>query len=166
MIQPDPHVPNCTFVRDDAESEWLFHTAERPEGIKFDFIHLRMVVTCFDDPRIVIKQAFDNMNPGGWIEFQDMYNETGDPTQEASPMYLIWKAMLQGAASRGRDLHGPAKYEAWLKEAGCKGHLSEKRTDRVPTNISQLWMFSCVASWFPSTPGRGIRDSRRSACGS
>jgi hypothetical protein len=35
----------------------------------FGYIHLRMVFTCFDDTREVIRQAYENMNPGAWIEF-------------------------------------------------------------------------------------------------
>lgn len=80
-IQPDPLLPNLVFQKDDAESPWVF-PAPHPPGaecefpcehkIVFDYVHLRQVVTCFSDPRIVMQQAFDNMNPGGWIEFQDM----------------------------------------------------------------------------------------------
>lgn len=38
-IQPDVEdsLPNCHFVRDDAEDEWIFDHA-------FDYIHLRMMV--------------------------------------------------------------------------------------------------------------------------
>ena len=55
---------NCTWIKEDSEEEWLY-------SHKFDYVHLRMVLTCFNDKRVVIKHAFKNLNPGGWIEFQD-----------------------------------------------------------------------------------------------
>lgn len=30
-----------------------------------------MMLTCFDEMRVVMTQAFQNMTPGGWIELQD-----------------------------------------------------------------------------------------------
>ena len=80
-IQPvDYAPPNCTFVKEDSEEEWLFRK-EPPPGakpedaedlrIQFDFVHLRMVVTCFTDPKRVMRHAFENLKPGGWVEYQD-----------------------------------------------------------------------------------------------
>ncbi|KAK8087532.1 S-adenosylmethionine-dependent methyltransferase, partial [Apiospora hydei] len=46
----------------------------RPEefgDIRFDYIHLRFVVTCFNDHHGVLSQAFNHLKPGGWIEYQD-----------------------------------------------------------------------------------------------
>lgn len=64
-IQPHPDVPNCTFIKDDSEDPWEFR------GIRFDYVHLRFVVTCFNDHNGVLSQAFDHLKPGGWIEYQD-----------------------------------------------------------------------------------------------
>ncbi|KAK8054777.1 S-adenosyl-L-methionine-dependent methyltransferase [Apiospora rasikravindrae] len=61
-IQPDPAAPNCTFIKDDAEDPWEFG------DIRFDYIHLRFVVTCFDNHHGVLSQAFNHLEPGGWIE--------------------------------------------------------------------------------------------------
>lgn len=67
-IQPHLTIANCSFQRDDAEEEvWLFPTPNS----RFDFIHLRFMVTCFDEPKKVMENAFKHLNPGGWIEFQD-----------------------------------------------------------------------------------------------
>ena len=50
-------------MREDAEKDdWVFTH-------KFDYIHLRATFTCFDDPRVVMRKAFDYLNPGGWIEY-------------------------------------------------------------------------------------------------
>lgn len=80
-IQPAPRVPNVVFQKDDAESPWVFPAPHQLDDecvspcthrIMFDYVHLRLVVTCFDDTRNVMRQAFENMNPGGWIEYQDI----------------------------------------------------------------------------------------------
>lgn len=69
-IQPKWRMPNCSFIQDDAEDEWLFGSTEDP--IQFDYVHLRMVITCFDNPRTVMRNAFKSMKPGGWIEYLDI----------------------------------------------------------------------------------------------
>lgn len=62
-IQPESHPANCEFIKEDSEEEWLY-------AHKFDYVHLRFVFTCFQDPKVVVAHAYDNLNPGGWIEYQ------------------------------------------------------------------------------------------------
>lgn len=57
-------VKNCEFIKEDSEQEWIY-------PYKFDYVHARFVFSCFDDPQKVIGEAFKNMKPGAWIEFQD-----------------------------------------------------------------------------------------------
>jgi SAM-dependent methyltransferase len=66
QIHPPYIPPNYEFIKEDSEAEWVF------PDFKFDYVHLRMCCTCFNNTRAVIRNAFDNLNPGGWIEFQDM----------------------------------------------------------------------------------------------
>lgn len=63
-IQPENVLPNVEFIREDCEDQWVF-----PH--KFDYIHGRMLFSCFDNPRGVLEQAFQFLNPGGWIEYID-----------------------------------------------------------------------------------------------
>jgi hypothetical protein len=66
-------------VQDDAEDEWLFGSTDRP--VRFDYVHLRMVATCFDDQLRVMRHAFKNLNPGGYIEYFDtlfQFESVGD----------------------------------------------------------------------------------------
>ncbi|ORY71014.1 S-adenosyl-L-methionine-dependent methyltransferase [Pseudomassariella vexata] len=113
-IQP-PNAPlNCEFLQEDSEEDWVYPL------YKFDYIHLRMVYTCFDDPRKVIRQAFENMNPGGWIEFQDssimLFSGTG---KIAGTGLEHWSnGILHGAAAKGRDILVSQHYKRWLIEAG------------------------------------------------
>lgn len=63
-IQPQNKPVNCEFIKEDSEEPWI-------HDYKFDYVHLRMVFTCFDNPRRIIENAFNHMKPGAWIEFQD-----------------------------------------------------------------------------------------------
>lgn len=119
-IQPDRGLPNCHFVKDDAEAEWLFSAPGKPNGVRFDYIHLRLVMSCFDDTRQVMRQSFDNMTPGGWIEFQDMIIETQAPNNIGSPLSQWWDGMNSGSLTLGRDLAKATKYKIWLEDVGCK----------------------------------------------
>jgi hypothetical protein len=84
-IQPEPRVPNIMFVKDDAEAPGIFplptlegHQCEGQceHRIEFDYIHLRAMFSCFNDPRVIMKKALENLAPGGWIEFQDTTFQT------------------------------------------------------------------------------------------
>lgn len=68
LIQPDLDVPNCEFIKGDAEDD--AHWSDYKGVLPFDYIHFRFVATCFDDVKGVMKHAFDCLSPGGYIEFQ------------------------------------------------------------------------------------------------
>jgi ubiquinone/menaquinone biosynthesis C-methylase UbiE len=71
-IQPQGrNITNCEFIVEDSEKDWVF------PNIKFDYVHFRMTFTCFDDPRKVLYLAYENLNPGGWIEYQDSIFQPG-----------------------------------------------------------------------------------------
>ncbi|ORY67601.1 S-adenosyl-L-methionine-dependent methyltransferase [Pseudomassariella vexata] len=114
-IQPDLEatVPNCEFIKEDAEEEWMYEH-------KFDYVHLRFVGSCFHSHRTVLRHAFDNMNPGGWIEYQDslpeLYRLGG--SAEGSAVKKWCDLMVRGAATMGRDLLVPMHYNNWLIETG------------------------------------------------
>lgn len=52
------HPPNCTFVREDSEELWVHDKM-------FDYIHWRLMFTCFNDFRGMIGRIFENLVPGG-----------------------------------------------------------------------------------------------------
>ncbi|TDZ13654.1 Secondary metabolism regulator LAE1 [Colletotrichum orbiculare MAFF 240422] len=57
--------PNVTFEVDDVEEPWLF-------GRPFDYIHSRMMTSSLSNWRQFIQTSFDNLNPGGYLELQEM----------------------------------------------------------------------------------------------
>lgn len=64
-IQPKFVPPNIVFEINDLEETWTFN---KP----FDFIMARMTVQFFAGPSRYCQQAFEHLNPGGWIECIDV----------------------------------------------------------------------------------------------
>lgn len=63
---PDKYVPpNCRLEVDDMLKKWEF----KEEG-QYELIHIRDLFAAFTDEqwRLVYKQAFNNLAPGGWLE--------------------------------------------------------------------------------------------------
>lgn len=56
--------PNVQFEIDDAEQDWQYYT-------KFDYIHIRSMGGSISDWPRLMRQAYDNLHPGGWIEVVD-----------------------------------------------------------------------------------------------
>ncbi|KAI7785136.1 methyltransferase domain-containing protein [Diaporthe eres] len=113
LIQPEGP-PNCSFIKEDAElDEWTL-------PVVFDYIHLRMIHTCFDDYRALFRKCYDNLEPGGWIELQDAVFKLmcTDGTADGSYIERFSHLILQAGESIGRDLDIPSKYKDMLTEAG------------------------------------------------
>lgn len=118
LIQPPNTPPNCEFIRDDIEDPWVFQ-------IPFDFIHLRVVFTCFDDPKSVLQKIYNNLKPGGWVEYDDTAMELiGDEPSahehlQASAL-ARWNNLLKAGLrnSRGRDPEVTRKLQHWMREIG------------------------------------------------
>ncbi|KAH8649278.1 S-adenosyl-L-methionine-dependent methyltransferase [Xylariales sp. PMI_506] len=114
-IQPSNAPSNITFLKDDAEEEWLFPN-------KFDYVHLRLVFTCFNDPKKLIQEAFKSLNSGGWMEFQDpdaatLLSIDGDTTHLAFKK-LLDTVVVGAKILVGRDIEVAANYKGWMEEVG------------------------------------------------
>ncbi|KXX77833.1 hypothetical protein MMYC01_206970 [Madurella mycetomatis] len=111
-----PPPENCIFLPCiDAEDPWTF----LPPGT-LDYIHLRYVTTCFNSPSTVIRQAFDHLAPGGWIEFQDsdLNMRCEDNTLSGTALERWLRLSVEGAKNVGRDILVTRRYKDWLVEAG------------------------------------------------
>lgn len=118
LIQPANTPSNCEFIRDDIEDPWIFQ-------IPFDFVHLRVVFTCFDNPRNVLQTIYDNLQPGGWVEYQDTAMELmgSDPSTNE---YILasalerWNSYLKAGLrnAKGRDPAVTLKLQHWMREIG------------------------------------------------
>lgn len=114
LIQPTEVVPNCYFVKEDAEAdEWIF---PKP----FDYIHLRLVFTTFNDFDVVLRKVWDNLAPGGWVEFQDHTAEvlSTDGTTTGTALEKLGTNIARGLANVGRDSCRIRGLKARLAEMG------------------------------------------------
>ncbi|KAH8896217.1 S-adenosyl-L-methionine-dependent methyltransferase [Thozetella sp. PMI_491] len=63
-IQPTWVPPNCKFLVDDIEDEWM-------NGDNWDFVHMRCISPWLKDTSKLLKTAYQNLKPGAWIEIQE-----------------------------------------------------------------------------------------------
>ncbi|KAI0121289.1 S-adenosyl-L-methionine-dependent methyltransferase [Xylariales sp. AK1849] len=153
-IQPDADKipPNCNFIKEDSEEEWLF-----PH--KFDYIHLRFVFSCFDDAKRVFQHAVDNLNPGGWIEYHDTCPTMNsmDGNHQGSALDRWSNGIIQGAAATsGRDITVAEEYKHWMIEAGLIG-VKEKRLPWPCSPWPQNPLLKQVGKWQLKNIVGGVR---------
>ncbi|KAL3424766.1 methyltransferase domain-containing protein [Phlyctema vagabunda] len=106
--------PNLRFQIDDLEETWTFTN-------KFDFIYSRMMTGSFSDWPLVLNQAYQNLNPGGFIEIMDCIypTKTDDDTFPENSMLRKWgELMLTGFAATGRPLDSALHSRELLEAAG------------------------------------------------
>ncbi|KAF6823218.1 methyltransferase domain-containing protein [Colletotrichum plurivorum] len=113
-IQPDYVFSNCSFEVDDIEKEWLW-----PEP--FDFIFVRSMIGSFCDWKEFLAKAYDNLEPGGYIELQDnvfpMKCDDGTMTDDFVP--LRWhRLLIEASGKMGRPCTVPPLFEQMLTDAG------------------------------------------------
>lgn len=116
LIQPHNAAENCSFIKENSEyDEWVYEY-QRP----FDFVYMRLVNSCFDNHRTVFKKAYDNLEPGGWIELNDATFELlcTDGSVEGTNIQRWSERMFEAAAACGRDFKVPNKYKQWLIDTG------------------------------------------------
>lgn len=85
-IQPTFVPPNARFEIDDATDEWTWK-----ENF-FDYIHIRMLYGSIDDWPRLYKQAYDHLQPGGWIEQLEIPVEfkTDDGSADENHIITRW----------------------------------------------------------------------------
>ncbi|KAF5501407.1 Secondary metabolism regulator LAE1 [Colletotrichum siamense] len=125
-IQPEWVGPNVKFVVDDVESQWVGDK-------KYDYIFCRCMAACVADWPKLIRTIYDNLNPGGWVEFQDSdfnyYSDDGTLTEKHQ--FKQWsKSLVSALESIGRDPCPGPKLKGWVKDAGFQ-EISHKRL-KVP----------------------------------
>ncbi|WYZ38246.1 hypothetical protein EsH8_III_000160 [Colletotrichum jinshuiense] len=120
-IQPEYVPANCRFEIDDAEDEWTY-------GQKFDYIHGRyMCTSIFDFPKL-FGQIRDNLNPGGWVEFQETVIDfkAVDASLEGTALRRWNDHLLEGVRRAGRDALSPLEYARYMVDAGFRNVQQKK----------------------------------------
>ncbi|MCJ1246420.1 hypothetical protein MMC30_003627 [Trapelia coarctata] len=112
---PVPLPSNVNFLVANAEEEWKFET-------KFDFIHARVLCMAIRDWARLFRQAFDNLQPGGWLECQEvsfpLASYLPEDTRETSP-FINWTCrILEAMQKRGVDLKAAERFAEMLRAEG------------------------------------------------
>ncbi|KAK1994033.1 methyltransferase domain-containing protein [Colletotrichum falcatum] len=112
--QPGFVPPNVRFHVDDVEEDWTF---SRP----FDYIHSRMMTGSIRDWRRYAKQCYDNLNPGGYLELNevDPLPKSDDGTlTEGCKIKRAFDLWAEGLAALGSPFEELARMEDVLAETG------------------------------------------------
>ncbi|KIW49607.1 hypothetical protein PV05_11274 [Exophiala xenobiotica] len=118
-IQPGFVPPNVQFYIDDAESDWIFRDFE-----KFDFIHGRALCGGIADWPRLYAQAYDHLEPGGWMEMQDheCWINSDDGGMERAPGCTEWIHEVDRASAMfGKRLNIAHLHRQWMIDAGFEG---------------------------------------------
>lgn len=113
--QPQFVPPNLKYVIDDAEDLWV-------NDHKFDYVHCRLMAGCFADVPKFIEQAYENLEPGGYLEFQDygLPLKCADDTLEGTSLQKWGLLLCKAARNLGRPMGSDVSdhYREWMEEAG------------------------------------------------
>ncbi|KAI6864835.1 S-adenosyl-L-methionine-dependent methyltransferase [Hortaea werneckii] len=113
--QPTLVPPNLKFMIDDAEDLWLYAEA-------FDFIHARLMAGCFADWPNFFRQAYQNLEPGGWLEVQDygLPVKSSDGTHTGTDLHRWGQLLCEASMKLGRPLGSDCSdyYVQWMQDAG------------------------------------------------
>jgi ubiquinone/menaquinone biosynthesis C-methylase UbiE len=115
-VQPTCVPPNCQFEIEDIENDWLF------EKNSFDFIFGRELLLSITDWPRLIRQAYDHLKPGGYLELcmTDFRTCCADGSLDLKTSYFAESANLLWEIGE-RMGTAPDAQEKWrdqLMEAG------------------------------------------------
>ena len=119
---------------DDAESDRAYQS-------KFDFIHLRTLGGSIKDVPRLIQQAYDNLKPGGWVEWQEFETtvRTDDDWFPENSATLEWINTLNAAAAKfGKTIDIAPTLKSSIKQAGFMN---------VTDKVYKFGLFGHVQYW-------------------
>ncbi|KAH6645254.1 S-adenosyl-L-methionine-dependent methyltransferase [Truncatella angustata] len=113
-IQPIWVPPNVKFVVDDVEDEWC-------EGDNHDFVHLRNMIPILKSPTKLLRDVYNNLKPGGWVELQDVDGAVHCDDQSIPddwPISVFCNLMVEAFAKLGTTSHAAMLGREYLEQAG------------------------------------------------
>lgn len=106
--------PNVKFIIDDCEEDWL-------NGKDWDLVHLRAMSPILKDIPRMCRQSFDNIKPGGWMEWQEFHGwmqcDDGTMAQDDA-LNMYYKMADEAFFKLGFDIHRAARLGDDLRDAG------------------------------------------------
>ncbi|SPO07434.1 related to methyltransferase [Cephalotrichum gorgonifer] len=121
-IQPSLVPPNCFFEVDDVEKEWTWTKS-------FDFIMSRVMAGSLADYESYIQKAYDALEPGGYLELQDLHFPHGcdDGTMtEETAIYRLGHLFLEASIALGRPLNPAPTYKGIMEKVGFEDVVQQK----------------------------------------
>ncbi|KAK7948988.1 uncharacterized protein PG986_009874 [Apiospora aurea] len=121
-IQPDYVPVNCTFYIDDATKDWSFHQ-------RFDYIHVRMLTFGITDWENFIDQAYQYLQPGGFLELQEWGVPLESPDGSLKEHHALhrWTEIMDRACKRiGLDIRSAGEHADRMRSRGFD-HVVERR---------------------------------------
>ena len=115
-IQPSWVPPNCRFIVDDAEADWLYSRSQ-----PFDYIHARDMGGAIADWPRLLAQSFQHLRPGGWIElceFEVMLTSDDDSIAIAPTLCEFLGHLVQASVLCNRPMNIAKYHRRRLIEAG------------------------------------------------
>lgn len=103
-----------SFEVDDVESEW-------PERAPFNFIHVRYMAGSIQDWPALLKNCYNSLSPGGWIECSDwdlLPYSTDGSVPEDDAMLKLHQYLVEATDKLGRTARPGPNLEKWVKDAG------------------------------------------------
>lgn len=146
-IQPAWTPPNCHFVVDDVEDDW----SEGPNH--FDFVHIRCMMGSVKDWPALYRQAYDRLQPGGWIQHLDMSIIFTSDDGSVGPGHIMseWsQTFIDVGESVGKTFLITSRATQLIEEAGFQD--VETKWFKVPVGI---WPKDRVSRRFASNWGLG-----------
>lgn len=112
-IQPEWVPPNVQFQVDDCETAWDFSQS-------FDLVHMRNLAGSIADWPQLVKAAYNNLNPGGYLEVVDWQKcQTDDNSLSQDSKLFKWQDEVRSAAATfGREMDTTSKLKGWMTDAG------------------------------------------------
>ncbi|OHW97884.1 TAM domain methyltransferase [Colletotrichum incanum] len=113
-IQPKWIPPNLSWEMDDLEMDWTW-----PQ--RFDFIFARMLVGSLCDYQDFVNKAFANLEPGGYLEMQDLcfpYLCDDGTLTDDSPIKRLSDLFLTAGKVTGRRMDLAWTYSTLMRNAG------------------------------------------------
>ncbi|KAI3541838.1 methyltransferase domain-containing protein [Colletotrichum tamarilloi] len=122
-IQPTWVPPNVKFEIDDVESPWV-------NSKKYDFIFCRDMAASLADWPKLMERIYENVNPGGWVEFQDfnLRYTSDDGSYTEQHQTSKWSELFFDACKRiNREANPGPKLEDWVRETGDYVNITHQK---------------------------------------
>jgi trans-aconitate methyltransferase len=121
-IQPTFVPQNLQFEIDDCEQEWLY---SKP----FDFIHIRSLAGGIADWPQLLRRAYDNLVPGGWLQvtgYETWVSTDDDSLPKDSALHQYMEKFSEAASKFGKVMNIAPEIERLLNEAGFEAVVDSK----------------------------------------